>query len=367
MGVRNVNDLIGYKHTFASANHTPVDTVLRNVGGGTGGVQAAFWDIPDTGGIIRFATGSVIDEISIVFLLSTGSSDDVTVRWDGIDVDTVSLVKAAGGPDFFIYRKKVTPGNSQIALINNSTTDTAFVAGINAYRPGEDIPTLADVDTFAYTYNTNDYTNGTGAVDYAVRRHPDDYAGSDPTGGSFHGGETIVSQSVRLDNGIDWTVAASVGDIAVAKKIEIVTNVDVIWPSDSAEINVTRINQIGDGAIFKDVRIIAGSMVFDAVWTTMWTTNPAFPSARGLTARDISGVSSEFVCFDRGNDIRQDSGVSPGVRNSWTLFDNERNSNGGVYIASEAARNKLYYGPIIFNKGTLGTIHTQQLTEFFGA
>lgn len=366
--VKNVNDLIGYKHTFASANHTPVDTVVRTIGGGTGGQQAAFWDIPAVGGVIRFATGLIIDEVSILFLLSGGSSDDVTVRWDGVDVDTISLVQPAGGPDYFIYRLKVVPGVSEITLINNSATATAFVAGINAYRPADDSPENNDVDTLAYSYNTNDYTNSAGAVDYALRRHSDDYAGSDPTGGSYHGGETILSESIRLDgNATSWLTTASIGDIASAKRIEFVSNVDVIWPSDLAEVNVTRLNQIGDGAIFKDVRIIAGAMVFDAVWTTMWTTPLAMTSARGLTARDISGVSSEFQCYDRGNEIRQDISVNFGVRNSWTMFDDERNSNGGPYIASElGTRAKLYYGPILFNKGSIGTVHTQQYTEFFG-
>lgn len=366
--VRNIGDLVAYQHAFNSANHTPVDTVERGVPTGTGasGGVIKFWDIPSGGGVIRFDSNHILEEVSILFLLSGGSSDSVEVRWAGTVIDTISLAAPSGAPEWFIYRRKVVPGNSQITLVNNGAS-TAYVAGVNAYRPGEEMSPSISLDTVAYRYNLNDYSQQGGAVDYAFRRHPDAYSGTDPTGGSYHGGENVVSQSVRLDGGSDWASASTIGDLAVAKRIEFVTNVDVVWPSDLAEVNVVRLNQIGDGAIFKDVRVIAGDMVFDAAWLTMWTTPAELVSVRGLTPREISGVSSEFRCYDRGNEVRQDLSVNFGVRNSWTLFDDERNSNGGVYIASESGtRSKLYYGPILFNKGKLGTVHTQQVTEFFG-
>lgn len=369
--VKNISRLIAHKHTFDSATHTPVDTVTRNVGGGAEGVPMAFWDIP-FGQSITFDPGDMISEVSIAFLLSGSSSSSMEIVVDGVVIDTISLAAGTGAPQFFVYRKSVTPTTGAVTINNTHASATGYVAGINAYSPADEIPTEKvalnlDYDTISYTYNSNDYTNSKGAVDYALRRHSDDYAGSDPTGGSFHGGETIASQSVRLDGGEDWTVGATVGDIATARCIEFVSSVNIVWPSDSASVNVVRINTIGDGSLLKDVRIIAGDMVFDAVWTTMWTTPETMTSARGLTARDISGVSSEFQCYDRGNAIRQDDNVNFGVYNSWTLFDGERNSNGGVYIASEdGTRAKLYYGPILFNKGTIGTIHTQQYTEFFG-
>ena len=360
--VRNINDIIGYRHEYDSANHSPDDSTTRTVGGGTGGVAAAFWNIPASGGLIRFYPGAMVSEISILFLLSGNSSNDVEIRWNGVPIDTISLSQPPGGPDWFIYRRKVVAGNAQITIINNGS-GAAYVGGVNCYRPGENFPSNLLIDTLAYSRNANDYTDPNGAVDYALRRHPDEYQGDDPTGGSFHGGEEIISDNVYLDGGV-WQPL--VGSIGVARRVELIRNVRIVWPSDNASVNVVCLNQIGDGHLFKDMEIRAGDVVFDAVWTAMWTTPASIPAARGLIARDISGVSSEFVCYDRGNEIRQDRSVGFGVRNSWTLFSDERNSNGGPYIASEGARNKLYYGPILFNKGKIGNLHTQQFTEFFG-
>ena len=79
------------------------------------------------------------------------------------------------------------------------------------------------------------------------------------------------------------------------------------------------------------------------------------------------GVNSTMITLNRTNAIRQDNGATFGVVNSFTLFDNERNSNGGPYINEvPATYHKLYYGPILFNKGTTGEIHSAQVTEFFG-
>ena len=379
--MENLADCIFYKEeVYSSNNYTPTQGQPTSIGeGDDGGLDALFWDLPeDTGGgagIIRFKTGSNsgrLDEISILFRSTTTSSDNIEIRVDAnIIKENLSLVNEGGEPEYFIYRQKTqVPANTTIAIINRGTSP-AYVAGINAYRPGEETPFKSSVafgtfDRRAYSRYLSNYTRPVnGMADYALRRHPDGYSGDSPTGGSYHGGEVDISHALHLDDSYDMD-KTGVGAFGIGKVILLVTNSKVVW-EDGVSVPVQRILRFGDGSLNKLLRINGGNTLFDTVWTVMWISPVSFIGVRGLVEREISGVSSEFVCYDRANTAIQDWEGRFGVRNEWTLYTDERLSTGGPYIASEDGnRRKLYYGPILFNKGKIGTIYAQQITSFFG-
>ena len=355
IGVRNINALIAYKHTYDSASAVPAETVTRSYGSGTGGSLITYYTIAPTESI-TFSSSEAIDILSIGFLMTVGASSDVDITVDGTLLKNITLVKAAAEEELYTFRERIRATTGDIVITNNSATQDVSIAGINYFELTDDM--RGDIDTFAFSRNTNDYTSGSGAVDYALRR-PDI---ADPTGGSFHGGESITSSNFRLDY---VTQVLSVGEIAYGKRLSHVSNVDVIW-GDAVSVNVIRINTIGDGILRKELEIRALDVVFDAVWTTMWTTPVPVDSIRMATNKGV-GVSSTMVTLERVNTVRQDDGTTFGIINSFTIYDNERNSNGGPYVNEvPVTYNKLYYGPILFNEGTIGEIHSVQTTEFVG-
>lgn len=358
--VRNITDLITLKHTYDSTTvAVPSDSVTRQVGTGTSAANMAFWKLLP-GESVTFSPGTVVDELSISFLLTVSSSPDVDISFDGVSVDTVSLVQGAGGADYMLHRVAVSPGNGNIVITNNSGSLSAYCAGVNAYHL-TDVPSQIDADTVCFSRAAYDFMSPGSAIDYAFHRHSDDYAGTMPTGGSYHGGETVVSDNWYLDGYLLATPA--IGDIVFGRRILHSSNVNIIW-DDAEEINVVRLNEFGDGVLRSYVDADTGGMVFDNVWTMMWNPDVNFDAVRDVAAGEIV-VDSAKTSYQRTNRISLTDGVNKYITNTFTLFDNERNTTGGPYVNDTTAK-KIYYGPILFNKGVVGEIHSLQVTEFYG-
>ena len=354
---RNINSLAMLESTVTASNLLGA-SFTRTFGEGAGGDVITYHRADPAGGWLEFDVGTTpLTELSIAAILTTGGSRDieVTSQPSGKVLGTFDLEAASETQVAIKFIVQNVIGT--VRLTNNDASRDLTIAGVNYFLLTED-NAQGDIDKIVYSFNPVDYTINQGANDFALARF------NDKTGGSFHGGETVNSDTFTVDGVTEVLV---LGGVQYGFNIRHTTNVTITWPSDSATVNVVRIESLADGMMKQIKEFALGSLIFSSVWTMMSETNYALGSVRLTEEKGIGvGASPLHTTYDRTNAIQQDAGLTTVLTNYFTVFDNEANSNGGLYITDNSPSNvrKAYYGPVLFNKRVVGDITAEQITVF---
>ena len=360
---RNINSCAMLQTAIDARTGTPGADVVRTYNGatgtGTGGDNITYYRVAknDT---IDFDIGTTpISMLTVAVLITTSGSDSVAITsvTTGATLATVDL---SGAAEFqTILRIPVNNLAGKVRFTNNdSGTNNMILAGVSVWDLYDDNP-QGLTDAMVFSFNTDDYGTNQGANDFALARY------NDVTGGSFHGGETVNADTFTVDG---VTEVLAVGGITYGREIRHSTNVTITWPSDSATATVVRIEYLADGMLRQIKDFNLGVLEFESVWTCMFETDPALTTTRlAERAGDGVGTSPLHETYQRTNAVQQDVGLTTVVSNYFTVFDNEKNSNGGPYIIDNLPTSrKLYYGPVLFNKCAIGNLSAEQITVFGG-
>jgi hypothetical protein len=268
-------------------------------------------------------------EISLGFYTTATSEMAAPISINGVSAGTVNL---RGDADFIIKKIKGNYKGTVTVKIEKPSTAPVYVTS-NLYKLHE-APTDAKFDNVAFFDNSEAYIGNKGALDYAMVDENGLYWGS------YHGGETLVSRATLADK---IAVGATLpGRIFPCKsfRMDQTTQIGTLFESRTS-MRISR-----DGFFDFDFSLV-GDAVLQTIYTTMTTTENKF---RYVTYPKLlpTGTDGTYY-FGKANRITQEDIITrQKITTLFTRYENENNSNGGVFVQTTVgAYNKVYYGPVV--------------------
>lgn len=331
--VYNIDDAVVYKHAYSLINGTWEDYNYSLPGGATTFRQLKFWrntSVLSTD-YIEFNVDVDSDgKLSLLFYSTASSDPNASILVDGVTVGTVKLNNFTGNMLFKTF--DAPPGNRTIR-IKTSGAFYIYVAGVNCYKL-KDAPAGKVYDAMAYSGGGQPYINNKGAMEYAFYD-----VDSQIYYGSYHGGETLLSEEFQIDNQI---VTLNVGDVKVGKSFSFKQKTNI-----NNKFTANTLYQLkGDGLLEFTAHLTGGANLSTA-YNCMATVNDSFTNV--LFPKRVDITTDGEVYFGRVNKIIQENpATGQKITTFLTLFENDNNALGGVFIRRTAgAYNKVYYGSVV--------------------
>lgn len=322
-----------YKHTYNVVNGTWGEYDHTIDAGHSTFRPIKFWrnTSSTSGDYIEFQTTIGNDGKFTLFFYTSASSDPAAnVTVNGEPVGTVKLSYSSN--QLLIKTFEAAPGTRNIR-ITTSGNYYIYCAGVNAYKAAEAKPGL-EYDTLIFSGGTNNYITNKGAMEYA-------FYDTDLQlyYGSYHGGETLVSEQLQIDN-INGSL--SVGNVKVCRSFAIRQTTDINGKFTSNTLYRIR----GDGLLELSAHLV-GNANLSTLYTCMTTTHDTFTDVVYPTKTSIT--TDGEVYFGRVNQIIQENPTTgQKITTFSTLFQNDNNSKGGLFVRRTAgAYNKVYYGYVV--------------------
>jgi hypothetical protein len=144
--------------------------------------------------------GKISNKGNVAFYTSSGSSDNITILVNGVDVTPGNSKVISGAAAQSLRVLELTYDNAVgniVRITNNHASAKTYLYGVNLYRVGSmpqfDAAEAGYVTSIILTGQRNVLYTGVGAsIDHVIQ---DD---NDKLGGSYHGGETALGTAVSL-------------------------------------------------------------------------------------------------------------------------------------------------------------------------
>ena len=351
-GLLNLTDAVVYKHELSDSGGT-IDTFEYMYPSGVAGAAVVFWRNAS-----KLATDYLEFEVevpeegvfNIAFLLTNSSSSAATIKVDGDTIDTVDLTDPVSAVLVREYPAK--PGTHTVRITAEQNNSYIYVAGVNYYKLGNAKPDL-DYDSYAYRRDDNYYIISQGAVDYAIF---DNDIGK--WVGSYHGGETLISESITVDGEV---MSMAVNDVIVGTNISIEQVTDINGKLTSNTLQ----RWLGDGA-FEFYCNMSGEITARTFYSCMTTTNSTFSEIVYPKRHVIDPSDDDNVYLGRNNQVVQrNPETNQKVTTLFSLFNKDNNALGGVYVLPDfGTYNKVYYGKVAESLETITDIRFQTIRLF---
>lgn len=273
-----------------------------------------------------------------------GSTDAAPLSLDGIPYATLNLRSAVAA--IYDFEIRGVPGANHIAKLDKpaGTPNTSVnVFGMN-YGSVRNYPGYMFASGMCAWGNDVLYTQGEGATDYAILNST-----SGLFGGSFHGGETYLSDSWTVDG----AVMAASPNMQICESFLLNQKTRISWNSivpAGGILDVVSSHAFTSGAGYTFSATFAGDVNVTSFFAGMATTPTAYSEVSRPAILDLAGAPDGFKTLPRSNVVEQ---VNPTngrrILTEVTLQDDdEANPYGGPSIDRTAASyNKMYSGPAI--------------------
>ena len=341
VGVRDLIEVVaGYR--AMSATNVTWGASVYNVSGSSGGGKHndgnAYYSSTEVGAWAEFEVDvGANGKTNVMFNTSNGSATAVDISIDGVVIDTISLKNPSGGR--YEYEIRATPGQRTIR-VEKKSTGYLYLFGVN-FHGLKDLQLGQPLDSIGYWYSGNNYITNKGATDYAIYGLDDGL-----WAGSYHGGETLVSERFVVDGA---SITLGVGGVAVASTFSLEQKTNIAWPGGTG-FSVTTVHTFNKVAGYSLHASFAGDVNVRTFYTAMCTTPVNFNEVVFPKAHAFTGVGGDYPIGKNNVLCQRNPTTGQSIWNKFTLFNNDENNNRhpGAYI-SEAlgSYNKLYYGPIV--------------------
>jgi hypothetical protein len=331
--VYNIDEAMVYKHSKGTSVGTWGEWGYSLKSGATTYRDLLFWrnSSANSADYIEFSvTVPKSGEVSLLFYSSGASDPAAQVLADGEQIGTVRLNNFSSD---VILRKFTAPPGQRTIRIKTSGNYWVYVAGVNCYF-AKDAPTSLVYDKMAFWGGGAPYINNKGAMEYA-------FYDTDLSlyYGSYHGGETLISDQLMLDN---KNASMATGEVRVRKSFAIrqTTNINNKFTSDTYY-------QISGDGLMEFTASLSGDANLSTAYSCMSTTNNAFTEVIYPKRMSIT-TDGEYYLGRINKVVQQDPSTGQKITTFLTLFKDDNNALGGVFIRrTTGAYNKVYYGSVV--------------------
>jgi hypothetical protein len=300
-------------------------------------------------------------KFSVGFLVGSGRATGVKVTLDTVDIDTFSTV--ASSTAFWSKEYTASPGTHTVRVTKTDAgAGPLQIIGCNCYY-ADRFPVGNSIDAMGYARTANRYKfTSTGAIEYAMQG-----AGTGKFAGSFHGGETAVSQVVSVD-GADVTASAN-GTVLAGLDIKFVqdTLVDTTVGTVSIQ-STTQFRQAGGHSFYASADF--GTTPLSFMYTHMDVLELGFSALAYPLTIDFTGYANNSEVPIGATEItimrNPTTGQQAATWSRQQVLDYNKYSGARVWC-SAGNYFKPYNGPVVdYSAGTtLGKLGWSSMHAYF--
>ena len=274
---------------------------------------------------------------NLQFYATQGSDTDVDVQIDGGAPEVVDLSSAS--PRIYRHQIRATSGFHTVRVTKKLFAGNLYIFGSN-YQDVDKCQELEYPSGFCSWGAAIEYTSNEGASDYAILDND-----SGDYGGSFHGGETLVSDQLLVDG---RPVSMSTAGLACGSTIQIEQKTAITWPF-SASLEVLSTHTFSADATLQFDAVFSGTVNSGTFYTAMHTTPTTYSDLVFPNAVDLSTLPDGFMEIDRSDTVVQkDPSNASRIYTQVEASNLRQNKYKGVVVRKvSGAYNKVYYGPAI--------------------